>query len=428
MALGWSKTRYSPIAVDFGADSLKVLQVIPGQSRRHLPSDPPQLVAAAAAELPEEARKDPSARSVFYGEALKELLASQPFKGRRAICAIPAYQTLIQHLQVTRVDREDYDTQVGLHLRQRLNVDPSRMVIRNYPITQVTRDGSNKHEVICMAASRDSVMRYIEIAHRAKLDVVGMECEPHAILKSFAYLFRRDNDAGRVTCFIDLGAATTKVVIAHGSEMVFAKLVHAAGDHFTRRLAAVQEMSFAEARQLRIDSIAGQEQPREQAAEEPEDERSIANGSSVMAIMNAQMASIGEVPEGGKGGSGSGANTEVATAEPKSRAAPAPAINKAAFNETMDCLIDELQLCSRYYQTIFPDKTIENVVFLGGESRYSENCQAIARSLRIAAQLGDPMARVVKISKSQPATGVDLHQPQPGWAVPMGLCLSEPNL
>ena len=59
MALGWSrsKTRYSPIAVDFGADSLKLLQVID--------SDPPQLVGAAAMELPEETRNDPAARRAF---------------------------------------------------------------------------------------------------------------------------------------------------------------------------------------------------------------------------------------------------------------------------------------------------------------------------------------------------------------------------
>ncbi|MEP0763504.1 MAG: hypothetical protein HRF48_12290, partial [Chloroflexota bacterium] len=78
MALGFSKTRYSPIAIDFGADSLKLLQVIPG--------DPPQMVAAASAAVPPQARTDPEARYAFLGQALRDLLKSQPFKGRRAIC------------------------------------------------------------------------------------------------------------------------------------------------------------------------------------------------------------------------------------------------------------------------------------------------------------------------------------------------------
>ena len=93
MAFGWSKNRYSPIGVDLGADSMKLLQVIP--------TDPPQLVAAAAAELPPESRSNPPARQAFILERLKDLLKSQPFKGRRAILTIPAYQTLVQHLQVS---------------------------------------------------------------------------------------------------------------------------------------------------------------------------------------------------------------------------------------------------------------------------------------------------------------------------------------
>ena len=55
MAFGWTKTSGSlPIAVDFGFDRLKLLQVTRG--------DPPQLVAAGAAQVPDEARHDPAAR------------------------------------------------------------------------------------------------------------------------------------------------------------------------------------------------------------------------------------------------------------------------------------------------------------------------------------------------------------------------------
>ena len=55
-------------------------------------------------------------------------------------------------------------------------------------------------------------------------------------------------------------------------------------------------------------------------------------------------------------------------------------------------------------------------------------CQKIARALRIGAQLGDPMARLVRVNQDKGSDGVDLRKPQPGWAVPMGLCLSEANI
>ncbi|MCE9591367.1 MAG: pilus assembly protein PilM [Planctomycetes bacterium] len=403
MPFGWSKTRYSPIAVDFGADSLKLLQIVP--------CDPPQLVAAACAEIPDGVRNDPPARHAFYGEALKSMLKLQPFKGHRAICSIPAYQTLAQTFEIARVDQEDFQTQIELQLRQRLNIDPSRMVIRNFEITQVVRDGVNKHEVLCLAASRDAVMKHLQSAERAKLDVIGLQCEPLAIVKAFGHLYRGAEGRERTTCFIDIGAATTKVVISHGETMVFAKTIHAAGDHFTRHVAKSLEMSFSEARRARMAAYNTDGSATPAAAEPVAAPTSTGSGSG-MAALDARIAA-----EQRRSDSSTGAASR-----------PQPISDDTADNETMDCLVDELQLCVRYHQSLFPGRQIEKLVFCGGEARNTALCQRIARAMHIGAQLGDPLARLLRINQSKPAMGVDIHRPQPGWAVPMGLCLSEGSL
>ena len=399
MGIGWSKTRYSPIGIDFGADSLKLLQVIA--------TDPPQLVGAAAAVLPEETHKDPAARRAYFSSALKDLLSSKPFKGKRAICSIPAYQTLIQHLQISRADGEDFNTQVELHLRERLNVNPSRMVIRNFQVGEVARDGAVKQEVICMAVSRDAALRHIEIAHRAKLDVVGMHCEPVAILRGFDHLFSQPQDVGRTICFIDIGAATTKVMIVSAGQIAFAKTIHTAGNHFTRQWAQDHEIGFTEARQARIGQTPEESAPPRHAA--------VASQASASAPASGQVNQEARAEETSPVPVSTG---DATFAEQEVAAGPA----------VLDCLIDELKLCVRYFRSTFPDHKIEKLVFLGGESRQIATCQAIARSLRIAAQLGDPLARLVKITQANPTIGVDLDQPQPGWAVPLGLCLCEANL
>ena len=104
----------------------------------------------------------------------------------------------------------------------------------------------------------------MEIAQRAKLDVVGMHCEPLAIAKAFAHLFRGE-ESERTTCFIDLGAATTKVVITHGPEMVFTKTIHAAGDHLTRHRAVAENITFTEAREALRDALGAKQCRRRQA-------------------------------------------------------------------------------------------------------------------------------------------------------------------
>lgn len=399
MAFGFTKTKLSPIGIDFGADSLKVLQVVE--------NNPPQLVAAACAPVPEHARTEPLARSAFYLEALKTLLHAQPFKGKRAVCSLPAYQTLVQHLQVTRVEGSSIEDQVGLLLRQRLNIDPSRMVMRNFVLDEATAQGASRQEVICVAASRDAIMRHVETAHRAKLDVVGMHDEPSAIVRAFTQGAGKD-DPARTTCYIDIGAATTKVVIAHGSQMVFAKTIHAAGDHLTREAAGENKVSFTEARQARIE-MAG------------------SNPVNAPAPARGRATDEQAVPDGDAGyasnPSGHGSGT-LTTATPKTRPVLLKTGAVSTHGSALGCLIDELQMCVRYHQSLFNGRAIEKLVFLGGEARHLNNCQSIARSLRIGAQLGDPMARLVQLTRGKIPTGVDFEQPQPGWAVALGLCLS----
>lgn len=353
MAFAWTRTRCSPIAIDFGAHSLKLLQVAPSPA-----GQPPQLVAAAAVDVPREVREDAVARQQFLAESLKELIRTHPFTGNHAVTTTPGHQTLIQHLQLSGGDAIDANLQIEDELRQRLNVEPSRMVVRHFSVGAFIRGGSSKQEVICVAAGRDAVMRQIQIAAHAGLEIVDMSCEAQAIIRAFAHLYRRADDAQRATCFVDMGAMTAKVVVAHGTEMVCAKTV-------------------------RVDEMIGAAEPESQ-------DSSVRRSTTGLAVLEA-------------------------CAAPSSAAPPA--------DEYATCLIEELQLCVRYHQSMFPNHDIEKIVFLGGASRDVQRCETIARTLRISAQLGDPLARLVRSDDGSPPTGLDMRQPQPAWAVPMGLCL-----
>jgi len=397
MALGWSKSRTSPIGIDFGADTLKLLQINP--------SSPPQLVAAAAVVMPDHARRDPSSRSEFLAEALKTALKQQPFKGRRCVISLPAYQTMVHNFELSTNEHENVKQAVEMQLRQRLNVDPNRMVVRIFEVGQVVREGVSKHEVVVMAAAKESVMKYIESAQRAKLDVVGVECEAHAVLAAFGTMIS-NTDQQHATdptalCFIDMGGAMTKVVIAHGQDMVFAKTINAGGDHITRQLAEARGISFEEARKARIAGAA---------------ETATADTAPVAT------ATSSDTPPAGTGLPSLDTQPDFRTAGAHSAGDGQPPLS----TDTVDSIIDELQLCLRYYASLFPQRPVSKLVFFGGEANNIKTCQSIARAVRIGAQLGDPMARMITLGRGL-AAGVDVNQPQPGWAVPLGLCLKEPE-
>jgi hypothetical protein len=50
-------------------------------------------------------------------------------------------------------------------------------------------------------------------------------------------------------------------------------------------------------------------------------------------------------------------------------------------------------------------------------------CQSIAREMSLAAQVGDPLVRMGRVSEVGIESGIDRRQPQPGWATAIGLSL-----
>ena len=101
--------------------------------------------------------------------------------------------------------------------------------------------------------------------------------------------------------------------------------------------------------------------------------------------------------------------------------------NAVDLTEPLRALTDEIALCVRYYETLFPDRKVHRTIFVGGESRHVALCQHIARVLKTPAHAADPLARLARTGK-EPVVGVDMSQAQPGWAVPMGLLMGPTDL
>ena len=81
MVLSWFASKVSPIAVDIGTDTIKLLQVEPreGQAR---------LTAAACETIPDDIRRT-SERENFIHNALTKML-TQGFRGKQVVTCLPS--------------------------------------------------------------------------------------------------------------------------------------------------------------------------------------------------------------------------------------------------------------------------------------------------------------------------------------------------
>lgn len=415
MAFGISKNRLSPIAIDFGADALKVMQV---QSS----GDNLQLVAAAAAVVPEQARIDPATRMSFVADSLRDILKSQPFKGRRAMCGIPAFQTMVNIFELAGGEAADLDAQVNLHYQTVLGKDPARLVIRNQFIEKINRNGTTKQRVLCVAAPRTAVMRYVELATQLKLEVVGMHSETMCIARPFIELYNRREEDLDTRMFVDIGAASTKIVVLHEGHIIMARTLQAGGDDLTWTYAKQQGLDFAEARLARM---------RNGTAAFKHEEVYAATASATETIAPTAPSATGTALDDFNldldDDQGNPAETGLVPERRQEQVHETTEDRPELIDETLDEMVEGLGLTLRYLATTCPDRPVKSVVLLGGEARQSSVAGVIARATGLPTYVGDPLARVIRTPGVKPV-GLDLKQSQPGWAVPLGLCLSEANL
>lgn len=391
----WFAPKANPIGVDFGSDTLRLAQLrrVDGELR---------LIAAASADVPAEARQDAASRLAFFVESVRDLLAQGHFQGRQAVLALPASMMHILHLRVPPMDEAGLRKALPWEARGKLPIDPAHALLRHHVAGDVYADQEPRQEVILMAAQRSAVNDLLAAASRARLDVVGMNVEPRATIDCFGHIYRRKTDADATSAFVDIGAIGTRVAIARGNHMLFARMIPIGGDHFSKAVAAALGIGLADARLLRV-KLGGAAPNLDEHREKTE-----LAGEGMALLRAAVRQSTTEAPSPQPSPEGRG--SEVSQVEE----ACAPLLGR---------LIEELDLCRRYYETTFPAKPVDRLIFVGGEARQRSLCQQIARQLSLAAQVGDPLVRLGRTSDVGINSGIDRRQPQPGWAVALGLSM-----
>lgn len=394
----WFAAKANPIGVDFGSDCLRLAQV-QVMDKEH------RLIAAACADVPSHVRNDPAQRLQFFIDTTRDLLAQGNFRGREAILALPISSMYIQHLRMPRMDDAETKKALPWEARGKLPFDPNAMILRHVVAGEVYQDSEAKHEVVVMAAAKELVNQLLNSAARAKLDIVGMNVEPKAMVDCFQHIYRRKTDASATSCFVDIGSAASRAVIARGGKILFARIVPIGGNHLNRAVANALHLSVEEAKLLRIQLGAKTAEPEDPQTKRNLNETAVSEDNSFAVLPQEEQRTD---------------NLAVAT---RQTATPQMEHVEQACREPVSRLVEELDMCRRYYETTFPNAPVDRLIFIGGEARQRVLCQTIAQELGLAAQIGDPLVRMGRVSDVGFESGIDRRQPQPGWAVAIGLSM-----
>lgn len=385
-----------PLMIEFGVSGIKVLQVSG--------SNPSTINAVAFMPTPDDLLDNPSKRLLYQMDALPKFLKGEKINATRGACMIPAGQMLCKHLQIIPADGVPIEQLAGAQLSSQLGCDPGSLLVRCRSVEGAKRQG--KQEVICFGASREFVGRLMGTLKSAKLEPVGIHTEFDALVRSIQL---RDDSAGGVgpskpRLVLDMGTGSTKVLIMHGPHLAFARSIEIGARHFDEAICHQLRCTMLEAREMR------------HALTQLTPKKAAAVGANVSAG-----AGLPGMPPPPEGGSGVAQDHAQPTGTTRNRG---PQID---LSEPIEIICDEISMCLRYHEALFPGKRVESVVFMGGQAKHQPLCAEMAKRLHLEAQALDPMACLARSGKV-PVSGVDLRSAQPGWACIVGGALSPMDL
>jgi type IV pilus assembly protein PilM len=394
MGFGVRRSRVSPIGVDFGGGSMKVAQL-------DLTGDRPRLIAAAMEPMPEGFEGDEHDRLRLQASSLPRLLKGLGFKGKRAVGSLGSWSTIAQPIRVAGKKGEIGEDVILGELARMTGEDPFALVARWWHVGAAGKPGTKETDVVCVACPRRMVDEHIEAIRSARLDPVALHAEHVALVRAFDPITRRTTDHDLSSLYVDIGATTTKVVIARGRDLLFARTV----DVGTRDM-DVGAMESSEA--------CGPSGPGTTHEPEPEPAEPLDPDRPLMAPGAARPApGEGSEPDRRRGATPPGA-LELAERE-----SPEP----AALGDAERTLCDDVGLSIRYHGAACPGAALDRVVFVGGGAGSPALCSRIARTLRVSAAVADPL-RGLEGARDASMRGVDLADATPGWATAIGLCLA----
>ncbi len=322
------KTKTSPIGLDIGCNSVKMLQLESG-------SDKPAVIAADEAQLNLETTDDQQAARDSTIAAIKEILARGHFQKRKVISCLPSYKLIIKSLRLDTFGDEEIEKTIKSGIIERFGLKTDTHEVRFFSAGNIHQGDEIKNEVILFAIEKESLREHIEMLEQAGVIPIAIDTVPCALFRSLQRSLRRTADQEKTNVFVDVSSSHTTVIIGKAGEIIFAKQIDIAGEQINRQVASRLGIGLDEAVHLR---------------------NKLRN-----------KAEAGEI-------------------EPVIQQ-----IVIDSMNSVIDELAGEISLCFSYYTVTFRGQRPGQVVFAGGEAYEQTLIDALKRHLNVEIEVTEPL-------------------------------------
>ncbi len=222
-----AKTR---IGVDIGSTAVRAAEVVPG--------DQAVLVRAAQVPLPPGAVENGEVRRPeVVGDALRELWGRGRFKARQVLLGVGNQRVVVREIALPWLPDKELRGSLSFQVQEFIPMSVDEAVLDYDPIGEIQQEGRRLLRILLVAAQRGMIGSLVGAAQVARLDPVGIDLTPFALVRAVGASDGLDLDIEGDEAVVDVGAHVTNICVHDRGLTRFVRILPSGGRDITLAIA-----------------------------------------------------------------------------------------------------------------------------------------------------------------------------------------------
>jgi type IV pilus assembly protein PilM len=377
------------IGLDIGSTAVRAVELTGGDS--------PSVVRAVQVPLPSGAVDNGEVREPeAVSEALKEVWSSGGFKSRsrKVWLGVGNQRLVVREIALPYLPEKELRSSLGFQVQEFIPMPVEDAVLDFDALDEFEADGRRMIRILLVAAQRAMVDQVVQAALAAKLEPVGLDLVPFALVRAIG-----TSDAGMDLegegdeAIIDIGAHITNIVVHARGRTRFVRILPSGG----------RDVTLAIARGLGVD---------------PEIAERLKRGEDVGEIQVTAPVPATDSP--GAPTSGGAPVPPTGQESTVTRGAPTREQVRQAAMQRASGFVDEIRSSLEFYTAQAQGSRIDHVLVCGGGSKLDGLIELLGQRIPVPVEPGRVFQRIgQQLSLSDEA----IAQAEPVLPVAIGLAI-----
>ncbi len=183
-------------------------------------------------------------------DALRTLWSRYGFKQRKVRLGLANQQVVVRQIDLPYLPAAEMRQSLQFQVQDAIPIPVDQAILDYQTLEEYENDKGEKFSrILLVAAQRDMVNSFIDAARRAKLDVVDVDLDAFAVLRSLAPSSVLGDNEGEL--LLDVGAAVTNIVVHEAGHPRFVRILLMGGNAITDSLMAALGTDYDTAEQTK---------------------------------------------------------------------------------------------------------------------------------------------------------------------------------